>query len=100
VQEPAKTPSQQQQQQQLRGYANSPVNRIAVENTEGELIVSVLVTRLDESLLDALRRAGLRVQSTLADAPVIIGALSPESLADVALVEGVQRIEPATIDSP
>jgi hypothetical protein len=96
--EPAPPPSQQQQQ--LRGYSNSPVNRIAVENTEGELIVSVLVIRLDESLLDALRRAGLRVQSTLADAPVIIGALSPESLADVALVEGVQRIEPATTDSP
>lgn len=98
AQEPAPPPSQQQQQ--LRGYSNSLVNRIAVENTEGELIVSVLVTRLDESLLDALRRAGLRVQSTLADASVIIGALSPESLADVALVDGVQRIEPATTDSP
>lgn len=92
--------NQQYQQQQLRSYANSSLNRVAIESPEGELIVSVLVERLDDAVLDALRRAGLRVQSTLADSSVIIGVLAPSALEAVAMVEGVKRIEPATVTPP
>lgn len=57
-------------------------------------LVTVLVADTGEATLARLREAGLRVETTAAAANIVIGVIPLGKLGELALVEGVRRVEP------
>jgi hypothetical protein len=60
----------------------------------GQVQVTVLASNGERATLAALRKAGLAVQATARANKLIVGQVSPEKLADVAVLDTVRRIEP------
>lgn len=58
------------------------------------LLVTVLVRETDQGTIQRLRDAGLKVESTSVPARLVVGSVAADQLADMALTEGVRRIEP------
>jgi hypothetical protein len=62
--------------------------------TDDGVRVSVLTTHIDASMLETLTAAGLRVEADSRSLNVVVGIASREALRDVALLDGVRKIDP------
>lgn len=62
--------------------------------TDGRLSVTLLTSDKSEATITLLKNAGLRIESVAASMNVIVGAVSREKLADLALLDPVRKIEP------
>jgi hypothetical protein len=58
------------------------------------LLVTVLARAADASTAAALEQAGLAVEGRSRGVPLVVGRIATDRLADLALVQGVRRIEP------
>ncbi|MHC4672155.1 MAG: VIT domain-containing protein [Planctomycetota bacterium] len=66
--------------------------------TDKGILVSLLTSKIDELILEALKEAGLNIESTAKPVNLVVGFASIEKLADIALLEGVRKIDPTEFD--
>ncbi len=83
--------------ERLYGLVDGSANAAAAESLPrvgDRLLVTVLVRETDQGTIQRLRDAGLKVESTSVPARLVVGSVSADQLADLALTEAVRRIEP------
>lgn len=62
--------------------------------TSSPLMVTVLTAESSTKQVDALKGAGLAVESVVPGMKLVVGKASPRQLTEIALMDGVRRVEP------
>jgi hypothetical protein len=62
--------------------------------TEGQPMVTVLVTKVDDETTGALTEAGLAIEAASKSLPIVVGTVDVSNLEKLALLDVVRRIEP------
>ncbi len=57
-------------------------------------MVTVLTAESSTKQVDALKGAGLAVESVVPGMKLVVGKASPRQLTEIALMDGVRRVEP------
>ncbi|MHC4416459.1 MAG: VIT domain-containing protein [Planctomycetota bacterium] len=65
---------------------------------DGRVLVTVLVTAVDDATSEALAGSGLDIEAAAKSLPIVVGAAGVSDLERIALVDGVRRIEPTRMD--
>lgn len=61
---------------------------------DGGVRVSVLARGLDKATVEAIEKAGMKVEARVASAKFVVGVAPRERLAGLALLKDVRRVEP------
>jgi len=61
---------------------------------DGGVLVSILVSAIDDTMIAALQHAGLNVEASVGSMNFVVGTAPRNQLHDIALVDGVRKIEP------
>ncbi len=83
--------------ERLYGLVEGSADAAAAESLPrvgDRLLVTVLVQKADQPNVQTLRGAGLQVEGTSESARLVVGTVAANQLADLALTDGVRRIEP------
>ena len=70
------------------------VDKLAAEQVEQGVLVTVLVSSTESAVLEQLKAAGLAVESVQAKVNVVVGVLPVGKLSEFAMLECVKRVEP------
>ena len=71
---------------------------LGITVTDEGVLVSLLTSKIDDSMLGALKQAGLKIESTAESVNLIVGVAPSAKLADIALLDGVHKIDPTEFD--
>jgi hypothetical protein len=64
------------------------------EAAPATVLVTILVTELNDQTVEALKKAGLSVRTKMEKDKFVVGSVAVKDLEGVALVDGVKKIEP------
>jgi hypothetical protein len=67
---------------------------------ENRVLITILVASTDDKTLAALKGAGLTIESVSRDTSVVVGMAPIGKVVDLALLEGVRRVEPTRGEAP
>jgi len=71
---------------------------VGIKPTDKGILLSILTAKADQAMLNALQQAGLKVESTVPAVKVFIGTAARDKIAEIALLDGVRKIEPTRFD--
>ena len=64
---------------------------------DGGVRVTMLMASTTDAVIASLRKAGLQVDDTAPSLKMVVGTVPLDTLADVAMVDGVRKVEPTLL---
>ncbi|UCD28155.1 MAG: hypothetical protein JSV03_13835, partial [Planctomycetota bacterium] len=73
-------------------------SREGITIIDGGVLVSILTSKTDDSMLEALRQAGLKIEATDKAVNLVIGTVTQAKVETIALLDGVRKIDPTELE--